>query len=134
MQIKKKICTGGCNTPQIIWKNHNGLQYCKYCWLKENSTPLPKKLPTPIKPKADKKAPLDALYSIMRRDYLNLYSGCQARLPGCTLQSTDVHHRRGRGEHYLDKTTWLSVCRTCHTYIELHPKEAKELNFSQNRL
>jgi hypothetical protein len=133
IQAKKKICDS-CETEQVIWKNHNGNKYCKQCWLKENSTPLPKKSPKPIKPKADKQDPLDKLYSIMRKDFLSLHPGCQARLQGCSLQSTDVHHKKGRGLHYLDKLTWLSVCRSCHTWIELHPKEAKELNFSLNRL
>ena len=133
IQAKKKICCS-CETEQIIWKNHQGNKYCRQCWLKDSSTPLPKKLSQPIKPKADKKAPLDALYSIMRKDFLSLHSGCQARLQDCTLQSTDVHHKKGRGEFYLDKTTWLSVCRSCHTWIELNPKKAKELNFSTNRL
>ena len=94
IQIKKKICDS-CETEQVIWKNHNGNKYCRQCWLKDNSSPLPKKLPKPIKPKADKQDPLDKLYSIMRKDFLSLHSGCQARLSDCTLQSTDVHHKKG---------------------------------------
>jgi hypothetical protein len=133
LQPKKKICNS-CETEQIIWKNHNGNRYCRQCWLKDNSTPLPKKLPKPIKPKADKQVPLDKLYSVMRIKFLEAHPGCQARLKDCTLKSTDVHHKKGRGLHYLDKPTWLSVCRSCHTWIELHPIEAKELNFSLNRL
>ena len=133
LQVKKKICSG-CETEQVIWKNHNGNKYCRQCWLKDHSTPLPKKLPTPIKPKADKQHPLDKLYSVMRIKFLEENPGCQARLTDCTLQSTDVHHKKGRGPHYLDKATWLSVCRSCHTWIELHPIEAKELNLSTNRL
>lgn len=133
IQTKKKICDS-CETQQVIWKNHNGNRYCKQCWLKDNSAPLPKKLPKAIKPKADKQDPLDKLYSIMRKDFLSLHSGCQARVSGCTLQSTDVHHKKGRGLYYLDKTTWLSVCRSCHVWIENNPVKAKELNFSLNRL
>lgn len=133
IQPKKKNCDC-CKTEQFIWKNHDGNKYCKQCWSKEYSTPLSKKAPKPIKPKADKQDPLDKLYSIIRKDFLSLHSGCQARLQGCSLQSTDVHHKKGRGLYYLDKTTWLSVCRSCHNWIELHPKEAKELNFSLNRL
>jgi hypothetical protein len=132
IQPKKKICDA-CQTEQLIWKNHDGNKYCRKCWL-DKTFVLPKKYLKPIKPKADKQDPLDKLYSIMRKDFLSLHPGCQARLQGCSLQSTDVHHKKGRGLHYLDKTTWLSVCRSCHTWIELHPKEAKELNFSLNRL
>lgn len=133
INIKLKICSS-CNKEQLIWRSIGKDKYCKQCWLKNNSIPLPKKSPKPIKPKADKQDPLDKLYSIMRKDFLSLHPGCQARLQGCSLQSTDVHHKKGRGLHYLDKLTWLSVCRSCHTWIELHPKEAKELNFSLNRL
>lgn len=133
LQPKKKICSC-CNTEQLIWKNHNGNKYCKQCWLTNNSKPLPKKISKPIKAKSDKQAALDQLYSVMRKDFLSLHPSCQARLQGCTLQSTDVHHKKGRGEYYLDKTTWLSVCRSCHTWIELNPIKAKELNFSINRL
>ena len=132
IQPKKKICDA-CQTEQLIWKNQDGNKYCRKCWL-DKTFVLPKKYLKPIKPKADKQDPLDKLYSIMRKDFLSLHPGCQARLQGCSLQSTDVHHKKGRGLHYLDKTTWLSVCRSCHTWIELHPKEAKELNFSLNRL
>ena len=133
INIKLKLCSS-CNKEQLIWRSIGKDKYCRQCWLKDNSTPLPKKVLKPIKPKADKQDPLDKLYSIMRKDFLSLHPGCQARLKDCTLQSTDVHHKKGRGLHYLDKLTWLSVCRSCHTWIELHPKEAKELNFSLNRL
>jgi hypothetical protein len=136
LQPKKKICSS-CNTEQIIWKNHNGNKYCKNCWSKNStvkSLELKSKPLKSIKSKADKKDVLDKLYSVMRKDFLSLHPGCQARLQGCTLQSTDVHHKKGRGLYYLDKTTWLSVCRSCHTWIELNPEKAKELNFSLNRL
>jgi hypothetical protein len=133
IQPKKKICDS-CETEQIIWKNHNGNKYCKPCWLKQSFSPLPKKTNKSIKPKADKQDPLDKLYSVMRIKFLQEYPGCQARLQGCTLQSTDVHHKKGRGLYYLDKNTWLSVCRSCHNWIENNPAEAKELNFSLNRI
>ena len=59
---------------------------------------------------------------------------CQARLDGCTANSTDVHHMKGRGVFYLDKATWLSVCRTCHDWIEKNPLQAKDMEFSKTRL
>lgn len=58
---------------------------------------------------------------------------CQAKIHKCSLSSTDVHHMRGRGKYHLDTTTWLSVCRNCHTFIELNPEDAKELGFSISR-
>jgi hypothetical protein len=40
---------------------------------------------------------------------------------------------KGRGKYHLDTSTWLSVCRNCHDWIEKNPEEAKELGYSQSR-
>jgi hypothetical protein len=135
LQPKKKICCN-CNTEQYIWKNDKGNKYCKKCWLEHstNNTPLLRKTPTKIKAKSDKRSALDQLYSMLRNKFLSENSVCAARLTGCTLVASDVHHKKGRGNYYLDITTFLPVCRSCHSYIELHPNEAKELGFSLNRL
>ena len=128
LQPKKKICNN-CNTEQIIWKNHNGNKYCKHCWLKDNSTPLPKKIPTPIKPKSDKKSIQDQLYTVLRNKFFqdDNNKSCKARLQGCSVLSTDVHHLysgSSRSEHYLNVKEWLPVCRNCHKKI--HDKLTKE--------
>ncbi|MFD2600191.1 hypothetical protein ACFSQ3_14630 [Sphingobacterium corticis] len=60
---------------------------------------------------------------------------CKARLEGCTVWTTDVHHKKGRINNLLtDETYFLPVCRSCHQVIELNPVLAKELGFSQSRL
>lgn len=60
---------------------------------------------------------------------------CQAKIYNCSLKAHDVHHMSGRvGDNMLDTSNWLAVCRSCHTWIENNPKEAKELGFSKNRL
>lgn len=135
IQVKKKVCDS-CETEQIIWKNHQGHRFCRSCWLKEHSSPLPKKLPTPIKPKSDKKSIQDQLYSALRNKFFNndANKACKARLNGCTLTASDVHHTKGRGPYLNDVSTWIPLCRNCHNYIETHPTEAIELNFSQKRL
>ena len=52
----------------------------------------------------------------------------------CTTHSTDVHHMKGRiGPLLTDTKFFLAVCRSCHTWIEEHPKEAKELGYSISR-
>ena len=58
---------------------------------------------------------------------------CQAKIFECTLKATDIHHKQGRGKYHLDTSTWLSVCRNCHNYIEHHPEEAKELGYTSIR-
>lgn len=88
----------------------------------------------PLKGKSDKRAVLDQLYSVSRQQFLSRNPFCKARLDGCTAHATDIHHKAGRSKKYLDVLTWLAVCRTCHQWIELHPKEAKELGYSISRI
>lgn len=52
----------------------------------------------------------------------------------CTKTTEDPHHSRGRGVFLLDTSTWIPVCRSCHSYIESHPQEAKERGWSESRL
>ena len=132
MKPKKKYCSG-CDSNQYIWKNHEGNKYCKSCWLKSNGQPLKSKKVKPIKFKSAKMQKLDALYGKLRRVYLTKHPMCQAALPNCTKQSTDVHHKKGRGKYHNEVETWLSVCRNWHTWIEENPKEAIELGFSMPR-
>ena len=73
---------------------------------------------------------LDTVYFKLRKNFLYKYPLCGAALPNCTSQSTDIHHMKGRGKYYNDLSTWLSVCRTCHNWIETHPIEAIELGLS----
>jgi hypothetical protein len=60
---------------------------------------------------------------------------CQANISGlCTSQSTDIHHIKGRSnELLLEVNEWMSVCRACHQWIEMHPKEATELGFRKSK-
>ena len=83
-----------------------------------------------MKKVSDKQARLNLEYSKIRRDFLADKEICHAKLHCCTLKTTDVHHMKGRGKYLLDTNTWLSVCRSCHNWIEVHPEESKELGFS----
>ena len=83
--------------------------------------------------KSSKMTALDTVYRALRFVYLIKYPMCCASLPDCTKKSTDVHHKKGRGKYHNDPTTWLSVCRTCHDWIETHPTEAIELGLSIKR-
>jgi len=132
IEKKKKLCNN-CNTLQFIWKNDKGSRYCKSCWYKAkepSSKPLAKK---PINPKSEKMKVLDAAYSKLRRKFMEEKPMCEAKLHCCTGSSTDVHHKKGRGQYHLVVSTWLSVCRSCHSYIEEHPADAIELGLSDTR-
>jgi hypothetical protein len=87
-----------------------------------------------MRQKSKKMQRIDAKYSQLRRGFLTDYPMCQAALSKCTNQSTDVHHKKGRGKYHNDVSTWLSVCRNCHNWIELHPIEAQELGFTLKRI
>tara|TARA_R110000796_G_scaffold144462_1_gene261187 strand:+ start:506 stop:910 length:405 start_codon:yes stop_codon:yes gene_type:complete len=133
IEPKKKLCNN-CNTDQFIWKNDKGNRYCKYCWykVKENKAkPLARK---PINPKSKKMKSIDQAYTILRRKFMEEKPMCEAALPSCNKTSTDVHHKQGRGRNHLVVNTWLSVCRSCHTWIEEHPIEARELGYSGSKL
>lgn len=129
---KLKKCAG-CGEDKSIWKNYLGEKFCKDCWYKKEPINHPKQK-QPLKGKSDKRNVLDQLYSKLRKEFLTKNPYCQAKLQGCSAIATDVHHMKGRGVYYLDQSTWIGLCRACHQYIELHPKEAKELGFSDERL
>ena len=137
MRTKKKICDG-CGNERIIWKNDAGNRYCKTCWSRKtiSSKPSQPKRAKPIATRSRKKKEQDKEYSVLRKDFLYYHHNCQAQLQNiCTRHATDVHHKAGRiGKNYLDVNTWLAVCRSCHTWIEEHPKEARELGYSQSKI
>jgi hypothetical protein len=133
IEKKKKLCNN-CNTDQFIWKNDKGNRYCKSCWYKsKESTAKPLKV-KPINFKSKTMLALDSAYSVLRVKFMSDKPMCEAALPGCNISSTDVHHKKGRGKYHLVVSTWLSVCRNCHMYIEEHPDEAIELGFSDERI
>lgn len=134
---KLKRCDG-CENDKVIWKNHEGKRYCKQCWSAHSGTtrtkPTAKRKALPFR--SPKRIKEEAEYSKERKVFLSERCMCEAHLSGiCTQYSTDVHHKAGRsGTLYLDKRFWLAVCRACHMWIETHPKEARELGFSESKL
>ena len=118
----------GCQSLKHIWKSDKKDKYCKECWYTIDK-------PKSIAPVSEKRRVAMDEYSKKRLAFLTLHTNCQARMPGCTGLSSDVHHKAGRtGDNYLNMNTWLAVCRSCHTWIEINPVEAKELGFSESRL
>lgn len=137
IKLKLKLCSG-CGLPKQIWKNKpGGVKLCRDCNGRLGTGVARKSKPTPaqrIPTRSSKKTKLDALYSVLREKFLKKHPMCQAHLYGCTNFSTEVHHSRGRGEYYLDESTFKALCRKCHDTIENSPNLAKELGFSQSRL
>lgn len=132
------MCDGPCKEVQFIWKNHEGKRYCKNCWgahsgNKQKGKPTVCK--TPIPSRSPKRAKEERLYLAKRIIFLSKHPICHAHLPGCTTQSSQVHHKQGRiAKLLLDEEKWLPVCYSCHQHIEDHPLEAIRLGFSIPRV
>jgi RNA polymerase subunit RPABC4/transcription elongation factor Spt4 len=126
IQTKLKSCAG-CKQLKHIWKSHGKEKYCRDCWYQLEK-------PKQISPVSKKMRETLDEYGKRRAAYLIVHPICQARLVGCTKDATDVHHKAGRGENHLKISTWLAVCRNCHTWITENSKEAIELGLSDSRL
>lgn len=124
-----KICNA-CTNPVF------GGGYCKPHQYLRQDKKAPK--PSPIRPlirMSKKLRNQTQQYNFQRGKYLALNPLCKAKVViYCKGISSDIHHMKGRGIYLLKEDTWLPVCRNCHHWIEMHPEEAKELNFSQSRL
>lgn len=135
MGIKPKVgvcidCKGTKKVPLLAGRCNS--HYWKYrASLK--SEPKKEYKKRTLAPVSDKMKKIILAYSVLRKSFLERKKKCEARVKGCTGESTDIHHKRGRGKYHLDERTFLAVCRSCHRWIEEHPKEAKELNLSENR-
>ena len=61
---------------------------------------------------------------------------CQANIHGCSYHATDVHEikSRARGGNIIaidgDLSNFLSLCRSCHSYITTHPEFSQRNGFS----
>ncbi len=75
---------------------------------------------TPVSPISRKRARQLTQYRKRIKVWKQEHAYCEARLEGCTIRTTDVHHMRGReNEQLLNEEDWLAVCRECHTEIGL---------------
>lgn len=133
MKPKLKECDG-CQKMTIIWKNHEGNRYCKYCWsCHKSSTNKPKKPNKSIIPRVSaKRKKKDAEYLKLRERYLTDNPLCKVKVDGCSHNATDIHHTyagSNRDAFYLVQSTWIPVCRNCHNWIHGNPKEARVMNY-----
>ena|ERR1700748_1954759 len=128
------ICVD-CKKKLFIPVKSGRCEKCNYIF-KQLKKGLPIKKPT-IKKISDRKEKLDALYSIVRANYLKHHPVCEASIPGiCSGRPSDqIHHSAGKvGDLYLDDRYFKAVEGNCHRYIEEHPEWAKENGFSVIRL
>ena len=136
----KKVC-GICNNPnKPIWKakTRDNPCMCKDCYNAEKSSGKPPiKAREPIKKISDKQAKINSAYSVLRLQYLKMFPHCQVRVVGCTGVATEIHHTyfgSNKRKHFLDSTTFKSICRQCHRYIhdKMSSKELREKGLKIN--
>jgi hypothetical protein len=132
--MKLKICDG-CQKETVIWKNHEGFKYCKYCWSCQkaiNSDSVQKPTDYKIPLVSSKRKKKDAEYSNLREKFLTENPLCMVKVNGCGHGATDVHHTyagANRDAFYLIQSTWKAVCRNCHDWIHAHPSEARTMGW-----
>jgi hypothetical protein len=132
--MKLKTCDG-CQKMTVIWKNHEGFKYCKYCWscqkaINNNSSQKPTDYKIPQV--SSKRAKKDAEYLKLRQRFLTENPLCQISVAGCSHGATDVHHTKSgsdRDTYYLIQSTWIASCRACHQWVHLNSKEARILGY-----
>jgi hypothetical protein len=69
---------------------------------------------TPLRRCSKKHAKELATYSVLRQAYLSEHPKCHL----CSSFATDIHHTAKRGKNLNNVSTWLGLCRACHTQIE----------------
>lgn len=100
----------------------------------EKTTPVQKKR-TPINQVSAPQQKLNAIYSILRREWMPHNKTCVARFAGCTHKATEVHHMYKRTGFWLIVVKlWMPICRTCHRHATKHSKEAIAAGVSVSRL
>jgi len=78
---------------------------------------------SPLKRRSKKKQVQDVEYTKLRRTFLLQHPVCEIFE---NESATQVHHKKGRGIHYLDPSSWMAVSDRGHKFIHDNPKIAKE--------
>jgi len=132
MQTKLKECDG-CGKTTVIWKNHEGFRYCKYCWSCQKHSDNTEKPTNPVIPQvSSKRKKKDQEYLKLRERFLTENPICQISVAGCSHGATDVHHSKSgsdRDAYYLIQSTWFASCRNCHQWVHLNSKKARILGY-----
>lgn len=83
----------------------------------------------PIRRVSAKRRRENAIYSALRKGFLEEHLVCQMAAPGCTGQAQEVHHKAGRGKNLNNVATWAAICSHCHRETHQHPSIARKNGF-----
>ena len=110
--MKSKTCSyGNCNNPAFSKGR------CKWHPLEKRKRIKTNK---PIKQASSKTVKALTEYRKVRDAYMREHRTCE--VDGCDKNSTDLHHKKGRGKYLSDERYFMAVCRTCHIKIGKNPK------------
>lgn len=81
---------------------------------------------TRLRPVSARRAREAREYAKAKVEFLREHPFCEI----CGRRTQDVHHKAGRlGGNFLDRSTWMSLCRLCYDWIHQHPAEARALGW-----
>ncbi len=139
--IDGHLCDAPCEGRTNYCGSHNRIIRRE---VEANLKAIEKRYKVVSKPKKIYKAPnkVSEKRKLINEEYFKLVEqfkkdnpNCKAKINEyCTEKTDDPHHSRGRGVYLLDVTTWVSVCRSCHRYIEQNPLDAHKRGLSFSRL
>jgi len=130
--MKQKQCSRCLKTVPIyrnISIDGTRLRLCKFCYPKQ-------KLITKKKPKllSSKRTSQVSKYQKACKEFKlqpeNQHCPVINKLKGITVQTTDVHHIKGReNDMLLDQKHWLAVSREGHQWIHNNPEESRKMGW-----
>jgi predicted HNH restriction endonuclease len=88
-----------------------------------------------IKRESKKRAKQNRQYKPIQRKFLRENPVCDLKLPGCTGNSTQVHHAAGReNDRLLRVEDFKAACSNCHKIATEHSRQAIAAGNSKTRL
>lgn len=124
MKLQNKRCIE-CGRSDRPWFSK---KRCKGCAAKGYEKIETKR--APIAKLSDKRKSDQAKYLKLRLEFLNNNQMCQVGVFNCSGFATDIHHTfsgKDRNKYFLDESTWLGTCRSCHNWVHENSKKAREL-------
>jgi len=130
MKTTLKECSN-CKRIVPLWNSKHRL--CKDCNFRLN--PIELKPRKKIQAVSEKRKKELVLYRTERDIYMAHHKTCEAKLVGCTVKSTALHHTQGRTKNLRNQETWKALCDHCHRFIheQMSMDEAVFLGLMQYR-
>lgn len=108
------------NCDNLVIENRE-LQLCASCNLERRKSERAKKkvkVVHPVNKVSEKRGEELKEYPKKKKKFLEHKMICELRFEGCTQNATDVHHVSLSAKNFLNEDTWLSACRSCHSFCE----------------